>query len=549
MQPLAGDIFSEDEVRAALLAGQRELRFRYVLLDASNKPKKELDTIVDGTVTNDTFAKVKRTARFQLKGDDPDIDWLADRLQPYVGVRVQLPAQQEFMTDCSSLSGWRNSGLTVDATVGNPAPSWAGIMGRHAERDLNLQRGAVITCDVYLKAGTLSAIVINFFCDSSGFGQSFVLASGTAWPGSGFRRATSFTAGDTSTLTYPRVSAGTWHHVRIALGFSEAQAYVDDVAYGSWRFTRYGGWLGIGIAGLLGQGGYVDNIRVTAGEALSSWVEWPQGIFLLSSPKRRIDQAGSVTREVEAYDLNQVLLDDKVTERYTVAVGTNYMDAVAAVLESAGIMNYRLTPTDSVLPSTRDWKAGTDKWQIVSDLLQAANYRSLYFDENGVAVATPYRSPDERAVGWTYADDAISMLHPDAEDTLDLFNVPNRWVLVRSEPDLPILTSIYTNENPASPASTVRRGRVIVDFHDNVEAADQAALDGLARRIAQESSQVYRQIVFKTPIVPLHEDRDILLLTYSRFGLEQLKVEEVKWELPLRAGALMTHEVRRLAEV
>jgi hypothetical protein len=48
------------------------------------------------------------------------------------------------------------------------------------------------------------------------------------------------------------------------------------------------------------------------------WVEWPQGVFLLASPSRSVDESGVVIREVEAYDQLQVFADDLVSARYTV---------------------------------------------------------------------------------------------------------------------------------------------------------------------------------------------------------------------------------------
>ena len=277
------------------------------------------------------------------------------------------------------------------------------------------------------------------------------------------------------------------------------------------------------------------------------WAEWALGVLILSTPPRKADAAGVVTREVEAYDQLQVLLDDKAADRYTVAAGTNYIVAVKAVLDSAGITAQNLTPTASTLPTARDWPPGTPKLRIINDLLGAVNYRSLWFDEQGVAVAQPYVSPADRAAEYTYQDDAQSVILPEVQEGLDLFEVPNKWVLVVSEADRLALSSTYTNSNPASPTSTVSRGRTIVDYRQ-VEAADQAALDAMAARLAFEASQVYEQVEFETGIMPMHSDSDVLNLKFAALGLDA-KYSEVGWEFELKAGGRMRHRVRRVVSV
>ena len=277
------------------------------------------------------------------------------------------------------------------------------------------------------------------------------------------------------------------------------------------------------------------------------WIEWPLGVFLLSTPPRIVDSTGVIIREIEAYDQLQVLIDDKVEDRYTVGQGTNYIVAVKALLDGAGIINQNLTPTASTLPVVRDWEPGTQKKIIINDLLGAINYRSLWFDENGVAVAMPYVSPADRASEYTYEINEESVILPGVVDSLDLFAIPNKWVLTVSEPDRDPLMSVYTNENPDSPTSTVSRGRTIVDYRE-YEAVDQATLDARAERIAFEASQVYQQVELSTGLMPFHSDSDVVTLIHP--GLSILsKFGEVAWEYDLRPGAVMKHRLRRIVNI
>jgi hypothetical protein len=277
------------------------------------------------------------------------------------------------------------------------------------------------------------------------------------------------------------------------------------------------------------------------------WAEWPQGVFLLSTPPRKADDTG-VYREIEAYDMLQVLTDDRIEYRYTVAAGENYITAVGAVLTGAGITDQNLTPTALTLPTDRDWEPSTTKLQIVNDLLSAINYYSLEFNEHGQAIAKPYVSPDARASEYTYKNDSTSVIFPGVEQNIDLFAIPNKWVLVMSEPDAAALTGTYTNTNPSSPTSTVSRGRTIVSYVENVEAADQTTITALALRAAYEASQVYEAVQFETAIMPFHSNADSLTLEYTRLGIAA-KFNEVSWAFDFTPGAQMQHRIRRVVTI
>jgi hypothetical protein len=279
----------------------------------------------------------------------------------------------------------------------------------------------------------------------------------------------------------------------------------------------------------------------------SSFAEFPLGVFLLSTPTRRTGDARTVLREIEAYDQLQILKDDRVTGQYLISSGTGYLTAIKTLLDGAGVTIQNLTASDKTLPVDREWDGGTTKLQIINELLSALNYDPLFFDENGVAVARPYVSPDLRASEYTYVDNEASVIFPDVSETLDLFNIPNQFVLIVSQPDRPVLKSVYTNTNAGSPTSTVSRGRIISDYR-SVDAADQTTLDSLAQSAAFKASQIYQSVDFSTAIMPQHSYNDVLTLRFSRLGIDA-KYEEIGWTMPLKAGGQMQHTIRRVVTV
>lgn len=272
------------------------------------------------------------------------------------------------------------------------------------------------------------------------------------------------------------------------------------------------------------------------------------GIFLLATPKKEVDSFTSGVREVEAYDQGLILRDDKEGSRYTVAAGTNVITAVGDVLTAAGITQRNLVPTTETLPVAREWKPGTSKSRIIGDLLSSINYRSLYFNAAGYAIAEPYVSPTERPVDYLYTTQTDSLVLPKAVREFDLFGVPNHWVAVVSEPDRAPLSAEYTNTNEASPTSTVSRGRTITEVLEQQEATSLASLQAKVQRAAFNDSQIYEIVEFSTAIMPHHEDADLLELEYPKLSSRARFVEHT-WEMELKAGAHMKHRIRRVVSI
>ena len=275
------------------------------------------------------------------------------------------------------------------------------------------------------------------------------------------------------------------------------------------------------------------------------FVEWPLGVFLLSTPDRVLGSDGIVRREVEAYDQLLALQQDRVADRYTVAAGALYTDAINTLVFAFAAA---VTPSTLTLPSAMEWEPGTTKLRILGDLLGAINYESAFFDEWGTLICRPYQSPVTRSAEYTYQANEASVITGDVGQTLDLFDIPNKWVLVKSEPDLPPLTGTYTNDNPLSPTSMVSRGRVIVDFRTETDAADQTTIDAKAERLAFSASQIFENIQFSTALMPMHSNADVVGLNIPGLAIDA-KYSEHTWDMPLEVGAKMTHTVRRVVSI
>lgn len=277
------------------------------------------------------------------------------------------------------------------------------------------------------------------------------------------------------------------------------------------------------------------------------FIEYPLGIFLLSSPTRKRNK-GNIHRSVEVYDGLKILLDDKFDRRYIVRAGTNYIKIITDILLDAGITKINLENTDDVLRNTKEFEVGTEKLISINELLKEINYTSLWVDENGYFTSSKYILPNEREIEYRYEDNDKSVILPGIEEILDLFSVANKFIVVASNPEAPVLKSEYVNQNPRSLTSTYNRKRQIVDYREVEDIANKQALDAYVKRIAYEASQIYGHVNFQTALMPFHSHSDVLHLVSKSLGIDE-KYIETSWEMNLSKGGSMRHSTRRVIQI
>lgn len=290
------------------------------------------------------------------------------------------------------------------------------------------------------------------------------------------------------------------------------------------------------------------NDRVQPVFILNKEYEFPLGVFMISSPKRALEKK-QIYREVEAYDTSLILLEDKFDNRHRVIKGTNYITAIEQIISSTGIWKINIPYINSSLKTDREFEIGTSKLEAVNQLLQEINYTSIWVDELGNFISNSYVLPNDRIVEYTYKNDNSSIIVPDTSiEEIDLFSIPNKWVIVATNPETEPLVGRYINENGGSPTSTTNRRRNIVDFREVDDIASQDILDEYVRRIAYETTNIFEKLVFETAIMPHHSYMDALYCDHTDLGIAS-KYIETSWNMSLEAGAKMRHSARRVIQL
>src|SRR5690606_19344240 len=151
--------------------------------------------------------------------------------------------------------------------------------------------------------------------------------------------------------------------------------------------------------------------------------------------------AFGVTYDVGLLTKMNVIHEDTVEDRFSVAVGAAIIPAVVALIESTGETRVAVTDSDSTLTAALTWDAGTSKLTIINDALQAAGYWSLRGDGSGLCRVGPYTNPADRPVAFEFEHGAASVHFPDWSRAQDHTSVPNRFIAVGQgdEDDPPLI--------------------------------------------------------------------------------------------------------------
>lgn len=238
-------------------------------------------------------------------------------------------------------------------------------------------------------------------------------------------------------------------------------------------------------------------------EAGDLFEEWPIGVFLVATPVTAYSDAGQAVT-LELYDKTEILNSDLIPASYQVPAGTNIIEAVRAVLAAAGQTRTAMEETDQTLATSMVWPPGTSRLRIINDLLDSANYFSIWVDGDGVYRANAYQDPRSRGVAWTFEDNDESIYSPEFSHDFDTFAVPNRVVVTgQSDGDSAAPVAVASDTGNGRFSYKTRGNRWITRYEEGQEATDQATLNSIAARLLSEGQQVGSTYQIEHAPIPL----------------------------------------------
>lgn len=272
--------------------------------------------------------------------------------------------------------------------------------------------------------------------------------------------------------------------------------------------------------------------------------KWNLGVYLPDVPKRTAFDAPQVYA-VDCFDVLSVVNTPYGTS-YTVSAGAGYVATVETLLTVVGEpFSIHQESAALTLDEDRTWPLDQQNTtlKIINDLLHAIGYVNLYSDRDGRLTSEHYASPTHSPIIAAYntSNAAIEFLR----EKVDMFDVPNKWIFIRDDPDLTTPTEgngIYTVTNQSDGLGSIdSRGRTIIDVQ-RMDVADQASLVVNGDWRVLISMKPLTKIVLSTSPNPDHWHEEVFTIDAPELGLTTLNhFVEVSWILPLDGG-LQTRE-------
>lgn len=274
-------------------------------------------------------------------------------------------------------------------------------------------------------------------------------------------------------------------------------------------------------------------------------IEHPLGV-LVPTTMQDMEDTQTKSVHVEMFDRSWLVSDSITESNVYIAAGTNYITAIESQLTAAGIVLVQATPTSAILAEAReDWGVGTSRLEIVNQLLGEINYNSLWFDARGFAVLEPASVPKAANIEHTIdASEVKSLVIPGIKAELDIFDTPNVFICVCSNPDkTDVMIARAENNNPQSPLSISRRGRRVAKVFNVDNIASQAELQRYAERLRNNSMMLSQVIEVETALHPDYGAFDVTALNYGEYS--GICIEKA-WEMQLMTGGIMRHTLEKV---
>ena len=294
---------------------------------------------------------------------------------------------------------------------------------------------------------------------------------------------------------------------------------------------------------------YVRVYLVTIQNGLTE--RHPLGTYLVQTPSSSFDgKIRSVT--MDAYTPLIELKENQPPLGYFIPETSNIMSTAYDLVRD----NVRAP----VVHATRDdvmyydfVADPNDNWLVyVRDLISNAKHQ-FDLDEMGRILFSPKQDTASLQPVWTYNNDNSSILYPEFTLNHDLFDVPNVVEVVHSRGSRQYYAKVV-NDDPNSPTSVQRRGRVITrritDPNLGGDNPTESQINEYAERTLRELSTVEYSVSYKHAYCAVRCG-DCVRLDWPEAGLNNIKAKVISQSItcepgcPVQERAVFTTELWR----
>jgi hypothetical protein len=225
----------------------------------------------------------------------------------------------------------------------------------------------------------------------------------------------------------------------------------------------------------------------------------------------------------------------KFESAYTVAKGTNYIDAIAAMLIDRYpqiVINF---PTTSSTTPLLVFEANSDPWAAAIQMTGALGMR-LLFDSMGECTMEAEAVADEDSVVWEYVEGPDSLMLG-TEREFDTEGVYNAAVVTgENTSNDAVVRAIAVDNDPASPTYYYGKFGKRAQFASSQFVADYGQANAYAQQLLQSKLGLSDSIRFTALVNPGHGINDVLYVKRPVMGIDDYHILD-RINIPMRGGS------------
>lgn len=261
----------------------------------------------------------------------------------------------------------------------------------------------------------------------------------------------------------------------------------------------------------------------------------PLGVYGIEDANIQ-DSGEKVEISLKGFDRSKTVQDRRWTEVYSIAEGTNAVEAIENLirfkLPTAKFNSVQTSLTVPPLLYGGGINSGGDPWEAVESIAEGIGYE-VFFDGKGECVLRPEPSLIENEVIWSYNEGEYNtLLNVDRSITRD--NAFSHVIVIGNHTALfvPIRVDVYDN-NPDSPTYFAGPFGDVPTWLESRTIFSEAAAQEAGSAHLRSKSGVVEGLQLVAVVNPAHEIGDVITIQRSRVGLQNSRHIMDKVTIPL----------------
>jgi hypothetical protein len=271
----------------------------------------------------------------------------------------------------------------------------------------------------------------------------------------------------------------------------------------------------------------------------------PLGVFHLAKASVSDQVGGSPDISLEAYDFSRTISRAKFTDVYTVAQGTNLVQAIKDIVtRSFPDMTFDSITTTMTAPAAIVYDANTDPWDACNTLATSVGCE-VFFDATGRCVIAPPADIDNLAApdftfiegpGCTMLDLAVDYTDDPGYNGVVLTGAS------AGDDSAPVRSIVWDSE-PTSPTYHLGPYGEVPEFVTDQNITTQEAADAAAAALLATLLGFSSQLSLTIGVNPALDVNDVVKVKRARSGIDALYAVDAV-SIPLHASGTSALTVR-----